>query len=207
MEALMTKELAKKIVAHYKEGLKAISTETDVEAAKVTLDDMSLSSGICCCANEVFNTHIYYCPWVCSFQDEEGYLPGYWFKIPDKCDTMEEIFCSLNKRIDRLEMFIKTIVTDELVKDLISVYQEGLLSMVGITDILVAKKLLKESYLDSGICYCSNTKLGISIYNCAWVKSFNNSFKYWFRPPMYCTSIPEITESLQNRIDRLKTFL
>lgn len=105
------------------------------------------------------------------------------------------------------------IMTKELAKQLIDFYQETLEAVKEPTNpnMLLVLDFLSEKYIDSGICYCSEHIFNVKLDNCDWTNSLvmGNGVQYgkwWFIPPEYCDTIPQIIESLQCRIDLLKTF-
>lgn len=98
----------------------------------------------------------------------------------------------------------KVIMTKELADKLIAWYEESI-SIISEKDIHSIRYILYERYIDSGICNCAQSKYRIRVYDCKWVNSFGNS-AYWYGVPSCLSSKKDIIESLQNRINRLKTF-
>ena len=63
--------------------------------------------------------------------------------------------------------------------------------------------------VDSGICLCSNSIFGVSIYDRSWVKT-NKKFDGWnylFKPPFLCNTKTTKINSLKKRIDYMEKLL
>ncbi len=94
-----------------------------------------------------------------------------------------------------------------LATSLIKHYEETIVIINGIDDLNSIKKILRERYVNAGICNCAMRLYSIIIYGDYWVKNFSANFdNFWFRQPIEFDNKVEIIDALQSRVDRLKTY-
>lgn len=69
-----------------------------------------------------------------------------------------------------------------------------------------AQILAQELNVEIGVCYCAKRSFGFMIYDARWVTKNCNGI-FWASPVYAATSIPEIINRLQIRIDILQKEL
>jgi len=88
---------------------------------------------------------------------------------------------------------------------LIQYYEKAILEIENLEQYDAFKKLTKL-YLTLGICACAEHVFNENIYNDSWVESFNPNSPFWFHVIGSTTEVTDMIDSLQLRINRLKTF-
>ena len=98
-------------------------------------------------------------------------------------------------------------MTKDLGDKLISYYELGITAVKLIDSFTKIQSVLEAQSLELGICHCSIVVFDEVIHWDEWVRSLlpEGSF-YWLRPPSYCINKEEVLNSLQKRVDILKTF-
>lgn len=96
------KDIVTKLLAHYKDVYVRVENIKSVYDIHELLESTSTLYGICCCANEQLNEHIYEQDWVQKY----GKL---WADYPYLSGTKTEILGLLQIRIDNLKKELELI--------------------------------------------------------------------------------------------------
>jgi predicted N-acyltransferase len=99
----------------------------------------------------------------------------------------------------------------KLVSLLIKDYQWAIEEVNKIKTVKEIKKLLSSAKLDCGICHVSRTKHREYIYDKKWVEKLNNyngkyDSNYWCEIPYDCSTKKQILQSLETRLEILKSI-
>lgn len=104
MAILMTEQLAKQLIEHYKKCISEVQECDNTKDAISRCRHYYTGQGLCYCVYKVFNKDIYGCKWLTrmiKLNDRKEYITV----VPTQCETIPDIISALQTRVDILLTF------------------------------------------------------------------------------------------------------